>query len=63
MKPIGWLGLLAGLLAAGCATNLERADRRMAERRYAEARDDYRLALDEQRHEGVTPRWNGKEYQ
>jgi hypothetical protein len=50
-------------LAAGCATNLQKADRLLAQGRFAEARGLYQTELDQQRKAAELPRWTGREYQ
>lgn len=51
------------LWTAGCATNLQKADRLLAQGRFAEARGLYQMELDEQRKAAELPRWTGREYQ
>lgn len=49
--------------AAGCATNLQKADRLMRLGRFADARRFYQTELDQQRRLAELPRWTGREYQ
>lgn len=60
---IRWIAmtlLLAG--TAGCATNLQKADRFLAQGQFAEARRFYQIELDQQRKSAELPRWTGREY-
>lgn len=55
--------ILMLVLAAGCATNLQKGDKMLAMGRYADARRFYQTELDLQREAAELPRWTGQEYQ
>ncbi len=60
IRRIAMTLLLAG--TAGCATNLQKADRFLAQGQFAEARRFYQIELDQQRKSAELPRWTGREY-
>lgn len=55
--------ILMLVLAAGCATNLQKGDKMLAMGRYADARRFYQTELNLQREAAELPRWTGQEYQ